>query len=331
MNRLLAPLFLALAVSALPGRAAAPPEPLPRAALVEKILATAEAAVADPRWLEGPAWQEFKDAVRDPEMQALDDAAFRRAFNDATDGLPFTHFRLHWQNPPEGEDHAAPPITLDWLSDGVARIRVRMFAGDPALFAARMTEVIESGAEALILDLRGTPGGSFPTAVAVSRALVNEAMDAGAFLTRGWYARHRTTPNAEQYAAIPPVEDLDLEVFVRQLQRDGAARLVLPAHDGPVFAGRVVVLTDSATASACEPLVYRLQQRGVPVIGERTAGGMLSAEHFPMDGTFKLFVPVADYVAPDLVRLDGRGVAPDIEVPAEEALMRALALLDQSV
>lgn len=330
MNRFLVVLALALAVSALPGRAAASPEPLPRAALVEKILATAEAAVADPRWVSGDEWQAFKQRVRDPTVQALDDADFRRAFNDATDALPFSHFRLHWRNPPGGEREAGPPITLDWPRDGVARLRVRRFAGDPAVFTARMAEVLDAGAEALILDLRGTPGGSFPTAVALSRALGSEPLDAGAFLTRGWYARYGEAPNADQYAAIAPLETLDLEAFAEQLQRDGAARLVLPGHDDPVFEGRLMILTDGATASTCEPLVYRLQQRGVPVIGERTAGGMLSAEHFAMDETFELFLPVADYVAPDLVRLDRRGVAPDIEVPADEALERALALLDES-
>ncbi len=318
------------AVGALPVQAVVSAEPPARAALVEKIIATTEAAVADPRWVAGPEWQAFKQIVRDPEIQALDNADFRTAFNDAADALPFSHFRLHWQRPPGGARESEPAITLDWPREGVARIRVRMFEGDPGVFAARMAEVIESGADALILDLRGTPGGSFPTAVALSRGLRNESMDAGAFLTRGWYARHGDAPDAEQYSNIAPVEKLDLGTFVQQLQRDGAARLVLPAHDGPVFDGSVMILTDGATASTCEPLVYRLQQSGVPVIGERTYGGMLSAEHFPIDDTFKLFVPVADYVAPDLIRLDRRGVAPDVEVPGDQALERALALLDES-
>jgi len=82
-------------------------------------------------------------------------------------------------------------------------------------------------------------------------------------------------------------------------------RLILPAHDDSIFEGRVVILTDAGTASA-----------------------MLSGESFPMDETFRLFLPVADYVTPDGVRLDRRGVAPDIEVPAEQALERALAEID---
>jgi len=319
-----------LAVGALRVAAAAPVDPAARVALVEKVIATTEAAVADPRWVAGPEWAAFVRTLRDPELQALDEADFRAAFNDATEALPFTHLRLHWQ---EGRGSASdePMIALDWPRADVARIRVRMFAGDPAEFAARMQEVIEAAPDALVLDLRGTPGGSFPTAVALSRALNRDALDAGAFLTRGWYARHGRAPDAEQYAAIAALETLDLDAFAAQLQRDGAARLVLPAHDDPIFEGRVVILTDSGTGSTSEPLVYRLQQKGVPVVGERTAGAMLSAEHFPMNETFRLFLPVADYVAPDLVRLDRRGVAPDVEVPRDQALERALALLDESI
>jgi carboxyl-terminal processing protease len=315
------------AVGALPVQAVASAEPPTRAALVEKVIATAEAAVADPRWVAGAEWQNFKAVIRDAEIQALDDAAFRAAFNDATDALPFTHFRLRW-HVGRGSASDEPTVALDWPRDDVARIKVRTFGGDPAEFTARMNEVIDAAPHALVLDLRGTPGGSFPTAVALTRALTNEPVDAGAWLARGWFDRHGEVPDAEQYETITALESLDLGAYAEKLRREGATRLILPAHDEPIFEGRVVILTDAGTASACEPLVDRLQKRGITVVGERTAGAMLSGESFPMDETFRLFLPVADYVTPDLVRLDRRGVAPDIEVPAEQALERALAEID---
>jgi carboxyl-terminal processing protease len=321
---------LAAFVAALPIHAAVAAEPPARAELVEKIIATAEAAVADPRWVAGPEWREFKEVIRDSETQALDDAAFRNAFNDAAETLPFTHFRLRWQESRGSADDDKPMIALDWPRDDVARIRVRMFAGDPAEFAARMNEVIDAAPKALVLDLRGTPGGSFPTAVALTRALTNEPVDAGAWLARGWFERHGDVPDARQYETITALETLDLGAYVEKLKREGATRLILPAHDDPIFEGRVVILTDGDTGSACEPLVDRLQNRGIPVVGERTAGAMLSGESFPMDETFRLFLPVADYVTPNLVRLDRRGVAPDVEIAGDRALERALALLDDS-
>jgi carboxyl-terminal processing protease len=315
-----------VAFCALPTQAANDVDSPARAALVEKITATTESAVADPRWVSGPEWQAFKQVILDPEVQALDDADFRSAFNHAAEDLPFTHFRLRWRES-RGKGSSEPTVTLDWPREDVARLRIRMFAGDSAEFTARMNEVIEAAPEGFILDLRGTPGGSFPTAVALSRALINEPMDAGAWLARGWFERHGEVPDATQYEAITALETLDLAAYVEKLRREGATRLILPGHDHPIFEGRVIVLTDSNTGSACEPLVDRMQHKGITVVGERTAGAMLSAELFPMDETFKLFLPVADYVTPNLVRLDRRGVVPDVEVPGDEALERALEML----
>jgi carboxyl-terminal processing protease len=324
-------LILFLVTTWMVGQAAASVQP-PRAALVERIIATAEAAVANPEFVSGDPWERFTRTIRDPDIQSLDDEAFRQAFNDAADALPFTHLRLHWQpGVRSGSEDKAPAFKLSWPRERIARIQVRQFEGDPTVISDLMSQIMSGGADALIIDLRGTPGGSFPTAAALSRALRREAIDTGAYLTRDWFIRHGDYPDAAQYEAIAAIEELDLAGFTAQLQRDGAARLILPAHDDPIFGGDLVILTDGATGSTAEPMVYLLQQQGVTVIGERTFGGMLSAQHFAMDETFRLFVPVADYVTPDLVRLDRNGVQPTIQVPADQALERALALIEERV
>ncbi|MEM1082224.1 MAG: S41 family peptidase [Pseudomonadota bacterium] len=299
-----------------------------RLALVERAIAIGEAAIANPAFVNGEEWNQFKQTIRDPALQTLDDEAFRNTFNEATDALPFTHFRLNWQPGVRSNDGDKPPVvTLSWPQADVALVHIPMFEGDPQVISDTMNRVIERDARALIVDLRGTPGGSFPTAVALSRALRNAAMDAGAFLTRGWFMQHGDYPDASQYDNIAALEVLDLAAFAAQLQRDGAARLVLPEHDQPIFQGQLFILTDGRTASTCEPLVYLLKQHGATVIGERTAGAMLSAEHVPLDETFRLFVPVADYVTPDLTRVDNTGVEPTINVPADQALAHALSAL----
>ncbi|MEE4639381.1 MAG: S41 family peptidase [Wenzhouxiangella sp.] len=301
--------------------------PMARAELVERAIATAEAALPNPAFLSSSEWTEFKQTIRNPDVLTLNDVEFHRVFNEATHQLPFTHFRLHWQPRSGGEGDEAP-ISLSWPRDDIAVVRIQAFKGDPMAISETLEEVIARRATALVIDLRGNSGGSFPTAVALSRGLRNEAVDAGAFLTRAWFAHHGGYPTAAQYDAIDALEVLDLDAFAAQLQRDGAARLILPAHDDPIFEGRLVILTDINTASTSEPLVYLFQQQGVTVIGERTAGAMLSAEHFSMNETFRLFVPVADYVAPDGTRLDRRGVRPDIEVPGDQALERALRFIE---
>ena len=300
-----------------------------RRAQIETIVGIAEAAVANPAFVSGERWQRFVESLDDEALLVLDDAAFRSEFNRRARDLPFTHFRLFWRHPDGPGTSDAEKIDLSTPAPGVSLLRVGRFDVAPAFMTGKLREVLHAGPRALIIDLRGNEGGSFPSVVALSRFLVQEPLDGGVFLTRRWFAMRGDYPDAAQCAEIPKLKTLDLAAFSRQLERDGAVRLVLPGHSDPVFQGRVVLLTDAETASAAEPFVYLMQQRGVPVVGQPTAGAMLSADRIPVDETFVLFTPVADYMAPDGIRLDGRGVKPDIEVPADEALQAALDLLGE--
>lgn len=302
-----------------------------RRAQIEAIINIGEAAVANPAFVSGPGWQQFVDGLEDESLLRLDDAEFRSEINRRVQDLPFTHFRLLWRSPTSWSSIPdADKITLSTPVPGVALLRVSAFDVEPEIMAERLGEVLIGAYRTLIIDLRGNEGGSFPSVVALSRFLVREPIDAGVFLTRGWFDDHGDYPDAAQRAAIPALATLDLAAFADQLGRDGAVRLILPAHDDRIFTGQVILLTDFETASASEPFVYLMQQRGIPVVGEPTAGAMLSADRIPVDETFVLFTPVADYLTADGVRLDRRGVAPDIDVPAGQALQAALALANQA-
>ena len=97
----------------------------------------------------------------------------------------------------------------------------------------------------------------------------------------------------------------------------------------PVFAGQVWLLTSRKTASAAEMAVAALQQAArVTVIGEQTAGEMLSQTMFDLAGDLQLSLPIATYIANQYGPIEGHGLVPDINVPANQALTRALALAE---
>jgi carboxyl-terminal processing protease len=76
----------------------------------------------------------------------------------------------------------------------------------------------------------------------------------------------------------------------------------------------VALLINGGTRSGKEVLAYGFKKYGYgPVIGTRSAGALLAARAFLLDGGL-LLLPVAD-VAVDGERLEGRGVTPTIEVP----------------
>ena len=60
------------------------------------------------------------------------------------------------------------------------------------------------------------------------------------------------------------------------------------------------------------------------VVGETTAGEMLSQKLFDVPGDFLLSLPIADYYSTHSGRIEGRGISPDVETAAENALATAL-------
>ncbi len=89
------------------------------------------------------------------------------------------------------------------------------------------------------------------------------------------------------------------------------------------YAGRIAVLVGPSTGSAAEILAHVLQHHGrATVIGRRTAGAVIYSRSYGLPGGGQLQVPVSDYVGLDGERLEGRGVTPDVEVPAPTLAQR---------
>src|SRR5262249_52658962 len=96
----------------------------------------------------------------------------------------------------------------------------------------------------------------------------------------------------------------------------------------PLVNAKVFYLTSPKTRSAAEHFALALQRtkRGI-LIGERTAG----ANHFggfePIGDGLVAFIPIGRTYDPDTGKdWEGDGLKPDIEVPADQALDKAIAL-----
>ncbi|GAB4123501.1 MAG: hypothetical protein Tsb0027_21430 [Wenzhouxiangellaceae bacterium] len=308
-----------------------------RQQLIDSIEQISQQMLPNPAWLETAAWRSFLTELRSEEMLSLPLEQFVRRFNQRADALPFTHFHL-LPRKPYGKSAAAsgtaaqpqvaePELAFTQPAAGVGVLRVARFDLDPQQVLTQLAEIHQQNLSALIIDLRGNTGGSFPSVVALSRYLRSESLNAGYFLTRRWFMQHGDYPDQAERQRIARLQTLDLQAFADMLQRDGALQLELPAHNDPVFNGRLLILTDGDTGSAAEPFVYLMQQQGVTIVGEVTDGAMLSGDRVPVDDDLLLFLPVADYMAPDGTRLDLVGVQPDVAVPGEQALDAALQLL----
>jgi carboxyl-terminal processing protease len=94
-----------------------------------------------------------------------------------------------------------------------------------------------------------------------------------------------------------------------QIERDGKKHIDQEFYDKPL-----VALINGGSRSGKELLSYSFKVSGrAQLIGEKTAGSVLAGRLFPIDERTALYLAVSD-VKIGSVRLEGNGVAPDIEV-----------------
>jgi len=147
-----------------------------------------------------------------------------------------------------------------------------------------------AGARAIVLDLRGNPGGFGGMAIPVAARLVAGEIDLGTI----------------QF-------------------RDFANRLVAtPSLGSKPFLGPVVILTDEGSASTSEILAAGLQEAGrATVVGDGTVGAALGSTIEALPGGAVIQIPVAGYKTPKGVVIEGHGVEPDRRVPETRAALLA--------
>lgn len=179
-------------------------------------------------------------------------------------------------------DPALPPICADLevrrLENGFGYIRFSGFLS-PVLDGVLQAIRDLNEAAALIIDLRGNPGGQYFVRVGIASQLVG-------------------TP----------------EVFLRYQYRDRLEEARLdPVPDA--YQGRVVILVDEHSASSTEEFSGSLQALGrATIVGSQTAGSCLVGEIETLPHGIVLIVPVAQGQTMDGHILEYNGVVPDITV-----------------
>jgi carboxyl-terminal processing protease len=149
-------------------------------------------------------------------------------------------------------------------------------------------------AAGIIIDLRGNPGGLAMMVMGISGHFLDEPVLLGRMKTRETELRLSANPRRVSARGTP----------------------VKP------YAGPVAILVDDLTGSASECFAGGMQAIGrARVFGTRTMGQALPATFSRLPNGDMLVHAFGDFVTSAGVRLEGRGVVPDIEVPiARKAL-----------
>jgi carboxyl-terminal processing protease len=184
-----------------------------------------------------------------------------------------------------------PEVRVSHVGD-VGVIAFNFFLLQPVL--AEVQKAIDgfrrSGAQAVVLDLRGNPGGFGGMAIPIAARLVSRETNLGTI----------------QF-------------------RDFANSLVAaPSLDAKPFTGKVVLLTDEGSASTSEILAAGLQEaKRATVVGDNTVGAALGSTIEELPGGAVMQIPVAGFKTPKGVAIEGRGVQPDHRVLETRAALLA--------
>ena len=297
--------------------------------LFDKTIAITKAKIYDPTLLKTPGWHRFEKEMRAISKQSEDDATFVMAFfYYSRQCLGFSHYGLLRPLKEEGGNYSASGhILFEEKSKDVAYLKINSFSGSSTEMDSILSLIASKKYKTLIADFRDNGGGTIEAGMAFMRHLVADTLYGGIFLTQKYFLKHTSPPSPDAYAAYAHFSEANYDLIIKGIsEEEGICLVVHPSP--PIFNGRLYVLTNNRTASTCEPIVYGLKQyhRAI-IIGKKTAGAMLNGEKFGIDSTYALYLPTATYYTADGFKIDGKGVVPDIMVPAAAALDTAVSLI----
>lgn len=223
---------------------------------------------------------------------------------------------------PKGKKlHFIEPILVEAkrVGDGLGYLKVAMFPGMVGVVIANQisSAVANLGnIDRLIIDLRGNTGGGI-AALRVMSFLTPGRIPVGFALDR-----NRTTANLDaeklsfpRFARIPPSPRNLWLLGVRYAPAMLAKKSIVLETEGlgPMpFHRRTILLVDRHTASAAEMIVAFARENNLStIVGEKTAGRLLSSTSIKVGKGFRLALPTGAYYTWKGSVLEGTPIEPD--------------------
>ncbi len=244
---------------------------------------------------------------------------------------------LHPAAPTQPADAGEATEGIIWreLAPSIGYLRIESFEDGPKAVARVDRAFADLGSQgSLVVDLRNNGGGTLGAAMRLGDYILPHSQPVGYFASRDGLARRRAR-SIDQLdpSALPVFSGYNSEDLAREMAAAGALMLTTGGRAPRAYRGRVVVLIDEYCFSAGEALASVVKDtRAATLVGRRTPGAMLSASEVSVGGGWTLLLPVWDFRTPRGVRVEGRGVEPDIAVQYREGedadIAAALKFLD---
>ncbi len=209
------------------------------------------------------------------------------------------------------------------LGSGLGCLKVAMFPGMVGVVVANQISnaIARLGKiEALIIDLRGNTGGGIG-ALRVMSFLTPDRIPVGFALDmrRAGANLDQEKQQLPRFSRIPSNTKALLPLALRFAPAMLTKKPVVLESEGlgpQPFHGRIVLLVDRHTASAAEMIVAFARENGLAtIVGEKTAGRLLSATSVKVGNGFRLALPTGAYHTWKGTIIEGTPIEPDQLVP----------------
>jgi len=291
----------------------------------------------DPEALKAAAYEKMEQKATELAQNSDTPQVFVEQFNKLWQSGPFSHVRLDFAKMSaqsladyiDTMEVGGDGCTLTWDGD-TAILTVNTMSGMDTIrqISENFHAIIQKPAKALIIDLRQNQGGTFAVKPLVGH-LINKPLDTGVFVSRKWSEAHENPPSADELKTIEPWQGWSVKTFWNDVISKGVLRIqIQPSEE--IYSGPVCVLMSKTTASAAEMAADALGQlENVVIIGETSAGQMLSQTMFDLADGLQLSIPIADYFSRNTGHIEGTGIKPDIQAITSEAMQVALNWIQQ--
>ncbi|HKX33425.1 MAG TPA: S41 family peptidase [Blastocatellia bacterium] len=195
----------------------------------------------------------------------------------------------------------------------------------------------------LVLDLRGNRGENLEAALAALNFLLPEGRSVAYFATRQSLSQFKVTSIDQLTPSSLPVAYIDDRLGVSKFR--GAGMYLAGGKYKWTYRGRIALLVDESCAGSCELFAAAMKEaRAAALVGRRTRGALLrtSSVYFNLFNfnlikmnvfsgevkSWRMNLPVMDIRTAGGLKIEGRGVTPDLAVEKEAG---DKAMMDQAL
>jgi carboxyl-terminal processing protease len=232
--------------------------------------------------------------------------------------------------------YSEPSVTGTLTPDRIAIVKISLFPGKIGIdFANALSHLFRgrlAGAEGLVLDLRGNPGGGIgnlrlmslftPTRQPIGYSLDRATAESG-------------TPK-ERLPRLGKIPSQKWELIPLAVRLGTKKSVVLETEGlGPQpFHGHIVTLVNEHTTGAAEMVTLFAKENSLAtIVGMKTPGRLISRTGTKVGAGYQLVFPVAAYQSWNGTQIEGQGIEPDVRVPwsFEDALRGEDTQLDRAL